>query len=545
MPEAQRVRQPDVVAAELRREWIDLGWSPGRDIFTLFSEHVERDPDVVAVVDDDGEMTYGELHRASCRFARVLIDAGVEAGDVLAVQLPNRRIECVAELGAAAAGAIVIAYPLLYRQREVRSLVGRSRAVACIVPAEAAGFRYPAMLDEIAADLPDLRHRFVVGGEAPGFVAVDPLIAEDSAVPATRPSLDIPSDALVRILVTSGTEGEPKMSAFSHDATAGGLGNYMLATGGAPGRRIYMMPALSSGAGGLMAHVWIARVGGTVITTDAFSPEHALDVIRTRRPQEVFGVPTMFRMLTSLPPESRAGLDSVEVVDVSGSASPPELVRDTIEMFDCVYVNHYGCTDGVMTYTQLDDPLDKVMYSVGRPDPKVSTIRIVDEAGNDVEQGQPGEIWGRGPQSANGYFNDDELNARYRTHDGWTRTGDVGYIDEDGYLHVVDRVKDIIIRGGYNISPAEVEAEVLTYPGIAFAACVGIDDERLGERVCVVLQLAPGAAAPTVDELSAHLLARGLAKIKLPERIEVVDEMPVTHSGKIRRRFLREQVNTA
>jgi acyl-CoA synthetase len=532
----------DVVPSELREQWVSQNWVPGQDVFSLFEEHVARQPECPAIIDDGDVTTYRELHVKALRFANLLVQDGVQPGDVIAVQLPNRSVECIVELGAAAAGAVTIAYPLLYRRHEVEMLLRRTNAVACVVPAEAGGFSFPSMVNEIASELPHLRCRYVSGASFSGFVEIEPLIGDGSSLPETRPDIAIASSDLVRLLVTSGTEGEPKISAFSHDAMAGGLGNYMMATSGGPGRRIFMMPALSSGAGGLMACVWIPRVGGTVVVTDVFSAERAIEVIRTHRPEHLFGVPSMFRMLTLIPDIDRSDLTSVEVIDSSGSANPPQLVEDLIALFDCTFVNHYGCTDGVMTYTLPTDPADKVIHTVGRPDPKLSSIRIVDDDGNDVPAGESGEIWGRGPQAAHGYFNNPELDLKYRTPDGWTHTGDVGFIDEEGYLHVVDRLKDIIIRGGYNISPAEIEAEILEYPGVAQAACGALDDERLGERVCLVVEMLPHADVPTLEELGRFLLARGMAQIKVPERIEVVDAMPMTASGKIRRQVLRTQM---
>jgi non-ribosomal peptide synthetase component E (peptide arylation enzyme) len=189
--------------------------------------------------------------------------------------------------------------------------------------------------------------------------------------------------------------------------------------------------------------------------------------------------------------------------------------------------------------TGWDDPPAKIAQTVGRPSPAMSEIRILDEDGADAPAGETGEVCARGPMSPLGYFNSPELDERYRFDGGWVRTGDLGFLDAEGYLHIAGRKKDIIVRGGFNISPAETEAGLCRHPAVAEAACVGYPDERLGERMCAFVVPAPGAEAPTLEDLAAFLLADGLARIKVPERLEIIDSMPLNPAGKILKRALR------
>jgi len=192
--------------------------------------------------------------------------------------------------------------------------------------------------------------------------------------------------------------------------------------------------------------------------------------------------------------------------------------------------------------TGWDDPPEKIGTTVGRPSPALSHIRIVDDGGRDLSAGMAGEVCARGPMSPLRYFNSPELDERYRFDGGWVRTGDLGVIDGEGYLRIVGRKKDIIVRGGYNISPAETEAALLTHPAIAEAACVAMPDERLGERMCAFLVLREGHSLPPLREIQEHLSRAGLASIKLPERLEAVDAMPLNPTGKILKRVLRDRI---
>jgi len=206
------------------------------------------------------------------------------------------------------------------------------------------------------------------------------------------------------------------------------------------------------------------------------------------------------------------------------------------------FVNGYGCSDGAICMTGWDDPPEKIAATVGRPSPSLCQIRILDDDGKELPVGEVGEVCAQGPMSPLRYFNSPELDARYRFDGGWVRTGDLGALDEDGYLRIAGRKKDIIIRGGYNISPAETEAALLTHPAVAEAACVGMPDERLGERMCAFVVLRDGHPLPPLADIDQHLTGVGLARIKCPERIEAIDAMPLNPTGKILKRVLRERI---
>ncbi len=396
------------------------------------------------------------------------------------------------------------------------------------------------MMVELRQELPALRHLAVLGEPHKECDSLDEVLGGPD--PGTRPPVEVrPSDP-ARIIVTSGTEGEPKMVLFSHDGIGGGVANVLGAIRPDDDTRFLLLPPLSTGFGALGTYAAISRFGVTLVVTSVFDPAGMFKLIERERITHLFGVPTMLAMMLEAKPEG-VDLSSLRVVGSFGAAMSEDRVRRTIDVFGARFVNGYGCSDGAVCMTGWDDPPEKIAATVGRPSPAISHIRILDDHGNELPVGDVGEVCARGPMSPLRYFNSPDLDARYRFDGGWARTGDLGAIDDDGYLRIAGRKKDIIIRGGYNISPAETEAALLTHPAVAEAACVGMPDERLGERMCAFLVLRDGHRQPTLTEVEAHLTGVGLARIKYPERIEVIDAMPLNPTGKILKRVLRDRIS--
>jgi non-ribosomal peptide synthetase component E (peptide arylation enzyme) len=528
----------DLVPSQLRSEWREQGWYSGTDGFRLFEEQARQHPDAVAVIDDAGEVTYAELEAKARLVAGRLAGAGVGPGDVVGIQVPNVHQACAIDLAVAALGAVCLPYPMLLRERETLALLGRARAGVAVVAREFGGHDYAKMIDSLRPDLPALHDVFVLGDAYEGFHHLDSDLGAGTS-PQPLPEAAVDPDSPGRILVTSGTEALPKMVVFSHHAVTGGIGTVLAKLDtGSPMRVLCLVP-LSSGFGALGTFGALARLGQTLVVTAAFDPARALDLVERHRVTHILAVPTMLVMM--LGAHEKQDVSSLEVVATFGSALARATLDEARVRFGCAFVNGYGCSDGAASQTALDDSPEHVAQTVGRPDPAVTAIRICDEDGKDVAAGETGEVWGRGPLSPMCYLEAPDLDARYRTDGGWSKTGDLGTID-DGYLRIVGRVKDIIIRGGYNISPGETEELLLSHPAVVHAACVGMPDERLGERMCAFVVLRAGAAAPTLDEIADHLTAGGLAKNKLPERLEVMAELPLGPTGKILKRVLRDVI---
>ncbi|MEU0383240.1 class I adenylate-forming enzyme family protein [Streptomyces chartreusis] len=514
----------DLVPAPVRRAWSEQGHCPDRDLYTLFSEHVRRHPGRTAVIDSAGPVDYAELDSRVRHIAARLAERGLGERDIIAVRVPNGRDAVAAELAVAAIGAVALPYPPGPGSRGPASLLARARARAVIVahPSDAVSH----------AHLPSLETVFTFGeGHRTG---------QSLAVPARRPFVPRPVDpeAPARILVSSGSEAEPKMVAYSHNAMAGGRATYVRAlhAGDGPMRNLVLVP-LASSFGSCGTSVTLAALGGTLLVQGSFDPAAALRMIVEHRPTHVFGVPTMLHRIAEQPPTPREDFTGLQAVVSSGAALPEATARACRARFGRRVITVYGSSDGVNCHTAATGLRPEA--GTGRPDPAVTLIRITDDTGAPVPAGQPGEICARGPMTPLCYVADPGLDARYRTPTGWVRTGDRGFLDDHGRLHVLGRIKQIVVRGGYNISPAEVERELAAHAAVAEVACVGVPDPELGERLCACIREAPGAPAPDLEELTTFLESRrGLERRKLPELLLRVQEMPLGPSGKICRRTL-------
>lgn len=543
----------DLLPATLRRTWAVDGTCPDLDLYSLYRAHQIADPHRTAVLDAKGQLCYTALDRKARCLAAGLLGLGIRAGDVVGIQLPNGRGAVIADLALAALGAVALPFPVGRGGREAASLLRRSEAVAVIAAAEHRGNHHASDLLALADDLPAL-HTVIAAGSAgttpEGTVALSELLRTDpkAFVPA-RPA----PDTAARILVSSGSEAEPKMVAYSHNALAGGRGNFLgsLIPDGRPPRCLFLVP-LASAFGSNGTAVTLARHGGTLIMLDHFTPEAALEALAEHEPTHVLGVPTMIRMMLDRIAEgAHQEFTPPTAVVVGGSPLDEATAAEARRAFGCPVVNLYGSADGVNCHTGLAGASvsgdGRPGIAAGTPDPRVADIRIAVPGVHELQEvprGTVGEIVARGPMTPLCYVAAPDLDTRYRTADGWVRTGDLGLIDEDGTLRVVGRLKDVVIRGGANISPAEVEAELAAHPGVRDVVCVGVPDPLMGERLaaCVVPR---EDAALTLEELRSYLDGRGLERRKHPELLSLLGELPLTPAGKPDRAALREQCTTA
>ncbi|WP_030196141.1 class I adenylate-forming enzyme family protein [Streptomyces sp. NRRL S-87] len=536
---------PDLLPAELRRSWVVDGTCPDLDLYSLFRARQIADLHHTAVIDAKGKLCYTALDRKVRCLATGLRDLGIRPGDVVGVQLPDNRNAVIADLALAALGAVALPFPVGRGVLEAECLLRRAEAVAVIAAVAHRDARPAADLHTLSRAMPALRHVVAVGpGAAPGgTVAWSELLRSDPAgfVPA-RPD----PDGAARILVSSGSEAEPKMVAYSHNALAGGRGNFLasLNPDGTPPRCLFLVP-LASAFGSSGTAVTLARHGGTLVLLDHFTADAAIEAVRAHEPTHVLGVPTMIRMMLERLDATDERLPAPTALVLGGAPLDASTATAAAQAFGCPVVNLYGSADGVNCHTGLAEvvpPTGGTGVVAGHPDPRVAEIRITDpDTQEALPDGAVGEIISRGPMTPLCYVGAPDLNARYRTPDGWVRTGDLGYLDADGVLHVVGRLKDVVIRGGANISPAEVERELRSHPQVRDVVCVGVPDPLMGERLaaCVV---PTGAEAPTLGTLGDHLTTRGLDRYKHPERLLTVTEIPLTAAGKPDRSALSERL---
>ncbi|MFE1172864.1 class I adenylate-forming enzyme family protein [Streptomyces sp. NPDC058773] len=554
----------DLVPGTLRRTWAAEGHCPDLDLYALFRAHRIRDPLRTAVIDAHGETSYAALDTEARCLATGLAGAGIRPGDVVGVQLPNNGTAVAADLALAALGAIALPFPVGRGGREAVSLLARSGARAVIAATAYRGSEHARELAERAPALPAL-HTVIAAGPGPvpaGCRSLADLMGheptgheptghewagqeragqERAGFTPERPD----PDSAARILVSSGSEAEPKMVAYSHNALAGGRGNFLasLLPDGTPPRCLFLAP-LASAFGSSGTAVTLARHGGTLVLLDRFTPEAALEALAAHRPTHVLGVPTMVRMMVERCGTGGRTAHGPTALVLGGSALDAATHDEAARAFGCPVVNLYGSADGVNCHTGLAQrpplPDGGPGIVVGRPDPAVCEIRIAPPPGTPPDG--PGEILARGPMTPLCYVGAPELNMRYRTADGWVRTGDLGMLAADGTLRVVGRLKDIVIRGGANISPAEVEGELSSHPDVRDVICVGVPDPLMGERLAACVVPRTGREI-TLASLCAHLDTRGLERRKHPEYLlPVTGALPLTPAGKPDRAALRERL---
>ncbi|PTR17570.1 acyl-CoA synthetase [Nitrosospira sp. Nsp2] len=531
----------DMVPAEVRREWTLNGIYPNKSVYELFCEHVCQNPDSPAVVSFDETITYAALLDRVRRLAASFKAVGIVSGDVIAYQLPNGWQSCAIDLAAAAIGAIVAPFPPGRGRLEIVSLLRRCAARVIIVEHEYAGVDLCELIESIRPILLSLRVLVVDGKERNGWHTMDSLFGaepiESSQLPTVSP--DFP----VRLLISSGTESEPKWVAYSHNALIGGRGRFLqrIHVDGSAFRGLYLVP-LGTAFGSTATFGVLSWLGGVVVLLRQFDVAAAIQSIAELKPTYIFGVPTMFQRIAADPALSKADTSSLIAIISGGAKIDETSIRRCTEAFRCGFISLYGSADGVNCHTTLHDDLEAVSCKAGRPNPEVCSIRIVDDEKKEVPQGCVGEIAARGPISPMQYVNAPDLDALYRDADGWVFTGDLGFIDDDGYLVLSGRKKDIIIRGGLNISPAQIENIAVSHPAVVSAACVPVADPDVGHRVCLCLALKDGIERPSLSQFTRYLHEKGLDTNKLPEYLRYYRQLPLSPAGKIDKKRLSAEV---
>ncbi len=504
----------------------------GFNLATILRESARSHADHVAVISGADRMTYAELDAASDRFASGLIRRGVGPGDAVGLQLPNVPEFVVAYFGLLKAGAVVVPMNVLYKSDEVAFILRDAHARMLVTWARIAESSAKGAAD---AGVPDLVVLPAAG--LPDAGIGEPFADLLTHAPAGRSPLhqSDPGDVAV-IVYTSGTTGRPKGAELTHFQ--------LFLNADTPGRMfgvrhddvvLVALPLFHVFALSSILDVCV-RFGATMTLLPRFDATAALEVVQRDRVTIFEGVPTMYIALLNHPELDRFDVSSLRV-GISGGAPIPAAVIDEFERrFGVVILEGYGLSETASTTTFNSSATDRRVYSVGRPIWGVD-VEVWDDAGTVLPPGREhvGELVVRGVNVMRGYHGDPAATAEAMT-DGWLHSGDLGYVDVDGYFFVVDRKKELIIRGGYNVYPREVEDVLYTHPAVAEAAVVGIPDERLGQEVKAFVALRTGQWV-TEAELIDHVRTR-IAAYKYPRSVEFRDALPKNAAGKILKREL-------
>jgi acyl-CoA synthetase (AMP-forming)/AMP-acid ligase II len=541
--ERERTQWPvRVVPPALRDRYLAEGWWTDETLASRVDERLRAAPDVGFHIWSDDHAwhgTYGDIHAAARRLVTFLADAGLEPGDVVAFQLPNWREAVVAFYGLAMGGYVLAPIVHIYGPKEVRFILDQSGARAYVSADRFGHVDYLDIVDGAAVGALDVLDLQIVVGDAPPSdrdglrrVGWDEV---EAAAPASAIATPDPDDVCV-LAYTSGTTSDPKGVLHTHRTLLAELLHMRSFEAGTP---ILMGSPVTHATGMLGALLGPLNRGEDIHLIDRWDPGRVLEVMLEADVAGGTGASVFLASLLDHPDFTAEHAKRMPRVGLGGAPVPVAL-GERAQALGISIIRAYGSTEHPsVTGSVFEDPAAKRHGTDGAPKVGVE-VQLLDEDGAPVPVGTPGEIWSRGPDLSLGYT-DPALTAEAFDADGWYRSGDMGVLDPDGFLTITDRVKDVIIRGGENISAAELEEVVVQLPTVAEVAVVAAPDARLGEHACAVVRLVPGASL-TLDEVTGALGAAGLARQKWPEELLIVDDFPRTGSGKIRKVDLRRQL---
>ncbi|MBI3953196.1 MAG: long-chain-fatty-acid--CoA ligase [Chloroflexi bacterium] len=499
-------------------------------------------PDKEAIVFEGQRIPYSQLGERVNRLANVLRRFGVGKGDRVAFLNVNCPHAAESYFATAKVGGVYVPLNFRARAEELQYMIDTAGAQVLVV-----GARYVPLIEQVRQRLPSVKHFISSEGRAAGYHEYEALLAESSAEDV---SADISDEDITIIMYTAGTTGFPKGVVLNHNSFGIYVTNNVTpADPDTVEKNILTVPLYH--IAGLQAQLAAIYGGRTLIMQRQFEAADWLRLVEQERVSRAMMVPTMLKQLLEHPDFKQRDLSSLKVITYGAAPMPLEVIKRAVkELPNARFINAFGQTESASTITMLgpedhvlegsDEEVDKKLKrlsSIGKPMDDV-TIQIMDEEGNFLEAGQVGEIVATGPRIMSGYWKDEEK-TKATLKDGWLHTGDLGYMDEDGYIFLAGRAKDMIKRGGEMVSPEEVENVLQSHPAIDEAAIIGVPDDTWGELVRAVVVKRPHSRV-SAEELIEFCHQR-LASFKKPESVVFVDELPRNPMGKVLKRVLREQ----
>ncbi|MFW5470818.1 AMP-binding protein [Knoellia sp. CPCC 206435] len=483
--------------------------------------------------------TYAVFGEHVDRLAKSLVAAGLAKGDRVGIWAPNCAEWTVVQYATAKAGVILVNINPAYRSHELGYVLAQAGIRGLFTAESFKSSNYVSMIDEVRGDCPDLEFVWVIGGPTWGELLEGADMVSDERLQLVGAELD-PHDP-INIQYTSGTTGFPKGATLSH--------HNILNNGYLVGEvcryteddRICIPVPFYHCFGMVMGNLAATTHGACmVIPAPGFDPELTLAATAEERCTSLYGVPTMFIAEWALPSFAEYDLGAVRTGIMAGSPCPAELMKKLIAAGIDGMTICYGMTETspVSTQTRPDDTFDRKVGTVGQVAPHLE-VKVVDPVTLEtVPRGQAGEFWTKGYSVMLGYWGQEDKTAEALV-DGWMRTGDLAVMDDDGYLRITGRIKDMVIRGGENVYPREIEEFLYTHPDVVDAQVIGVPDERYGEELAAWVRMREGAEPLTPEALREFATGR-LAHYKIPRYVRVVDDFPMTVTGKVRKVEMRE-----
>ncbi|MFI1914259.1 (2,3-dihydroxybenzoyl)adenylate synthase [Nocardia sp. NPDC020380] len=518
--------------ADLAEQYRQAGYWAGRPLGELLRETAQRTPDRPALLGEH-PATYAELDRDADRMAHGFLALGIAPGDRVVVQLPNVPEFVPVLFGLLRAGIIPVLTLPAHRRAEIEHLTRLSGAVGYVIADRAGDFDYRTLAEEITAAVPGLRHVLVLG-EPGRFTALDSIPADGDPLSA------VDASDIALMLVSGGTTGLPKLIARTHDDYAyNAAASAEVAELGPEDVYLATLPVAHNFPLCCPGVLGTVAVGAAMAFVTDPSPESAFAAIERHRVTVTAVVPPLAQLWCAAVEWEEADLSSLRLLQVGGARLAEVNARDVAPALGVRLQQVFGMAEGLLNYTRTEDSDEIVCTTQGRPLSPADEVRVVDADGRDVTDCEEGELLTRGPYTIRGYYRAPEHNSRTFTPDGFYRSGDLVRRLPSGHLMVSGRIKDVINRGGENISCDELEEHLLAHPGVRHAAAVGLPDAALGEKVCAVLVV--DGDMPALAAIKTFLTARGLATYKLPDVLRRADVLPVTAVGKIDKKMLAAQ----
>lgn len=509
---------------------------PGLTLAAVATDMARRQPDVVAVKDEAGALDYATCLTRATDLARGLIALGIVPGDTVSFQLPNWTEAVILNLACALGGFVINPVIPIYRQAELSFILADCRARIVFIPADWRGVDYAAIYADLRPRLPDLAHVAAVRG--PGALTFDSIEAMGRGTDHPLQAAD--PDSAKLIIYTSGTTGLPKGVIYSHNQSRRPLWSSVQAWGLRAGDTLLMPSPVTHVTGYSYGMEMPFQFGTRSVLMERWDAVAAVEIARREGVDFMIGATPFLAELVEQAEARHERLPSLRIYGCGGAAVPPALIDKANRHFvNCRAFRVFGSSECPMvTQGCLDD-----MHLAARSDGRVTDwdVKVVDGAGQPVPPGTEGEILARGPSLFRGYTDPAATREAFDAQ-GYFRTGDLGTVTADGVLTVTGRKKDIIIRGGENLSAKEIEDALHTHAAIREAAVVAMPHARLGEGVCAYVIPATAGQVPALPEITAFLLERGLARQKCPDRIEAVEDLPRTASGKVQKHVLRAMI---
>jgi 2,3-dihydroxybenzoate-AMP ligase len=528
---------------EFARRYREQHYWANITLHDMLANSIRAAPQRTALVQGERRFSYAQLGEAIDRLARSLIDLGFRPRDRVVFQLPNSIEFVIALFALLRIGVIpVLALPA-HRRAEISHFVAHAEATGYVVPDLWHGYDYRRLAVDISAGAPSLRRVLVLGEPDTNQISLTDLLMGHGSGDASHLGDAGPSpDEVALMLLSGGTTGLPKMiPRTQNDYVYNCRQSGAIAGFNADTVFLVLLPMAHNYTLGCPGVLGALAWGGTAVIAPDASIETVSRLIEAERVSVISAtVPLIVNWLNAKSPQ-HCEFSSLRVLMNGGAKLAPELRRRVERQFGCAFQESYGTGEGLLNMTRLDDPAEIRFTSSGRPISPADEIRIVDENGNDVADGEAGELICRGPYTIRGYYKAPEKTRAAFTDDGFYRMGDV-VRRVDGNLYIEGRLKDIINRGGEKISCEEVENHILSHPKVKNACLVAMPDPMFGEKACAFVIPVDGATLD-LDEINSFLLSREIAKFKLPERLRLVRVFPISPAGKVLRRELRRLVS--